>query len=453
MIKSLVKRYRWVIVIWAVGFVIRLAISLPGLAHDPQTVFWRLDSPGYVNPGVTLLSQGFFGDDLTGGPTATRAPGMGFLTAAVYAVSGLNNVTALVLVLILINSLLPVAGYLAGRAFFGEKAGLIASVMLALNLTAIAQAPLLLSDSLFALIVGLAVWQLGRFYQSKKVNHFLFAALLGGVAALVRPINMVWIYPALALLLATGDLSWSVRLKNALFALLLFYAVLFPWMARNREIGSGFCIDTNTGAMYYQNGAMILAEVNGTSYETEKQKILAHLDTVFADKTVYDSVARETDYKIAGFKEIIMAHPLVWLKQHFNYCILLPDAPSFFEVLGVTKGDKGTMNVMKQSGVWAAVNHYFDGKAYLLLLLFPLLLITAVMYGLAALALGCWLWHWRQNWFFLLCFLVLVEYYFFLPGPIGAPRYQLPALIFMAAMAANTWEVYGEKMFGRLFRH
>lgn len=450
--KSLVKRYRWVIVIWAVGFLIRLAISLPGLMHDPQTVFWRLDSSGYVNPGITLLEHGFFGDDPAGGPTATRAPGMGFLTAGVYAVFGHNNIIALALVLILINSLLPVTGYLAGRAFFNEKAGLIAAVLLALNLTAIAQAPLLLSDSLFAVIVGLAVWQLGEFYRSKKLNHFLFAALWGGVAALVRPINMVWIYPALLLLLATTGLSWQIKLKNALFALLLFYAVLFPWMARNREIGSGFCIDTNTGAMYYQNGAMILAEANKTDYEVEKQTILDHLEQVFADKVTYDSVAKETDYKLAKFKEIIFAHPVIWIKQHFNYRVLLPDAPSFFEVLGVTKGDKGTMNVMKKSGVWAAVNHYFDGKAYLLLLVLPLLLVTGMMYLLAAWTLGGWVLDWKRHWFMMLCFLALAEYYFFLPGPIGAPRYQMPALIFMAVMAANAWEVYCEKIFARFIR-
>ena len=41
-----------------------------------------------------------------------------------------------------------------------------------------------------------------------------------------------------------------------------YAAVLLPWMARNAAAGAPWCIDTNTGAMLHQNGAMIPAEAS-----------------------------------------------------------------------------------------------------------------------------------------------------------------------------------------------
>ena len=94
------------------------------------------------------------------------------------------------------------------------------------------------------------------------------------------------------------------------------------------------------------------------------------------------------------------------------------------------------MNVLQKQGLFAAVNHYFDGRLYLPLLLLPLLAVTLLLYAGAAVQLGIALWNWKKQWFALLVFLAFVEYYFFLPGPVTVPRYQLPALPALAVAAA-----------------
>ena len=207
-------------------------------------------------------------------------------------------------------------------------------------------------------------------------------------------------------------------------------------MGRNAALGAGWSIDTNTGAMYHQNGAMILARVNRSSFEEEKAKILAELETEFADAEKYPDRKSRSSYRLKKFRELIFAHPLVWLPQHFRPHILLPDAPTFFEILGVTSAGRGTMDVMQKEGVSAAVRFYFGDRLWVLIPVIPLLCVTLAMYALALWKLIVWAANLRREWYWIFLFLAFVEYYFFLPGPITAPRYQLPALPFLALMAA-----------------
>jgi 4-amino-4-deoxy-L-arabinose transferase-like glycosyltransferase len=173
---------------------------------------------------------------------------------------------------------------------------------------------------------------------------------------------------------------------------------------------------------------MILAAVNHSSFEEEKTKILASLDKEFADKTRYPDAASRTEYRLNKFKELIRQHPFIWLRQHFRIHVLLPDAPALCENMGMTSSGRGTLDVMQKQGILAAVNHYFDGKWYIPLLLLPLLLpacllIPGVLAELRALFRDV-----KTNYPLLLALLACAEYYFFLPGPITVPRYQIPAL-------------------------
>ena len=72
----------------------------------------------------------------------------------------------------------------------------------------------------------------------------------------------------------------------------------------------------------------------------------------------------------------------------------------------------------------------------MLWLLAPLLAVTGILYLAAFGLLASWFWRWKSKWYAIFVFLAFAEYYFFLPGPITAPRYQLPALPILTLMAA-----------------
>ena len=135
-------------------------------------------------------------------------------------------------------------------------------------------------------------------------------------------------------------------------------------------------------------------------------------------------------------RQIIAAHPWIALKHHFNWHrILLPDAPTLFEITGMTKSDRGTMNILVKKGLIAAVDHYFEGRWYLPAALFPLLAVTGITYLGTLLYLLLSFIHFRRRWYMILLFLGFAEFYLFLPGAICAPRYQIPALPLMCGFA------------------
>ena len=435
------RENRVLLLLLAAGLAARLCLALPGLLTDPAERFSRPDSSGYLGPALALAESGRFLDAPGGEPSAVRAPGFPVLAALCYRLFGVGNNGALAIVLILVSTAAAIPVYLAGRELGDRRSGEIAAGLVLFNLTMMAQAPMLLSDTLLAFTAALQFCWFIRFLRHGRPADFLWCILFAALGALIRPINSVWILPALVLLFAAPAPGWRRKLWTGAAAALLFAAILTPWMWRNSRIGAGFCIDTNTGAMLHQNGAMLLAKVNGTSYEVEKAKILAELERRFADHERFPDEASRVDYRLKQFKALIFAHPLAWLPQHFRPHILLPDAPGFFELLGVTRSDRGTMNVLQKQGLFAAVNHYFDGRLYLPLLLLPLLAVTLLLYAGAAVWLGIAVWNWKKRWFALLVFLAFVEYYFFLPGPVTVPRYQLPALPAMAVAAALTFPV------------
>ena len=341
----------------------------------------------------------------------------------------------------LLSTLTLVPVWAGTRLLAGTGAALAATALLALNLTAAANAPMLLSDTLFGFFAAWQFFFFIRFFRRKKDRDFLCCVLTAALGTLIRPINLPWLAPALVLLWFVPGVSPRRKALDTLGGVLIYGAVLLPWMARNAAAGAPWCIDTNTGAMLHQNGAMILAEANRSSYEDEKQRLRKEFDTLFQDKKRFPDEKSREEWKIAKLKKIIADHPFIALKQHVNWHrILLPDAPTFFELAGLTRSDRGTMDVLTRRGLFAAVDHYFEGRWALPCALLPLLLLTGLVYLGTAAVLCASVLKFRKRFFLLLLFLAFAEFYLFLPGPICAPRYQIPALPLMCAFA-GLWTV------------
>lgn len=436
-LKTFIIRHRALLLIVLGGMALHIALTLPGIfSGDVEKAFCRLDSAGYLAPARALAAEGAYRTGPGGPPHLERPPGLPLLLAAVFRCFGMDNLAAAAILLGLVGALTAIPVYLAGRELFSHRTGLLAALLFSLNLTVIANRPLLLSDTLFAFFIAWSLYGFLRFAGRKQCGAFLGCVALAAAAALIRPINEAWIAPALVLLAVAPGIGWKKKLLTGLAAALIFFGILFPWLHRNAALGAGYCIDTNTGAMYHQNGAMLLARVNGSSYEQEKQKILAALEIEFADRDRYPDVKSKTDYRLKKFRELVLAHPFVWFSQHLRPQVLLPDLPALCEILGIAGSDRGTLDVLQRHGLFAAVRHYFAGIYWIIPVAAPLLAIVLITYLGAGVTLVKQALNIRRDWFRLLVFLAFVEYYFFLPGPITVPRYQLPALPLLCVLAA-----------------
>lgn len=416
-----------VFVIAVCGLLLRLLFALPGIADGDHQRYFRPDSEFYLRAAYSLAEG-------KGYPGSIRAPGFSVVASGILKTG--NSPVAICVFFAIAGALTSFIVYKAAKEYAGHKAGLLAELLYAFNLTAVVNAPMLLTDTFFGVLIALQLWLFVLFLKRKQIHFILLTALAAGVGTLIRPINLLWFLPAAVLIFLTADLSWKKKTLCSFLFLLVFWMTITPWMVRNAARDAGFCIDVNTGAMLHQNGAMLLAEVNNSDFESEKAKLLKNLDQLFSDTTRFPTEKSKVDYRKKEYSRLIMQNPFIWLKQQFQWKILLPDVPTGFEIMGLTSAGRGTMGVLAKDGLWAAVNHYFDGKIYLPLFFLPFLIPTVLTY------LGCLyqlltdIKNIRTKFYELVLFLAFVEYYLFLPGAITAPRYQIPALPLAVTLAA-----------------
>ena len=440
-LKKVFSREELIILVIIVGaaLLLRIVVTIPGLGDLPDH-FSRPDTPGYVRPALGLAAGWGYAEPGSAVLETSRPPGFPMFLAFFFSLLGETYLLP-VLTLCLLGALTCVPVFLVGRYFGGSRIGYLAAALLACNLTAVVNSPMLLSDTLYGFVTAWQLFFFTRFYFKREARFFIFAMLLAGLGTLIRPIGSAWLIPGLFLCFIQPEIKLAGKIKIAALGACAFLVVIAPWMTRNKLIGAGFSIDSNTGSMYHQNGAMLLSKVNGTSYEAEKQKILKELDKTFADHEKYPDIASRQQYRVNKFKELILKHPIAYFSMHFRPAALLPDASRFFELLGLTSGGRGTLDVIHKKGIIAGVKHYFGDRIWLLFLLLPALIIPAVTY------VGCLMqlviWVCRKKVYLVFFFLAFVEYFFFLPGPITVPRYQIPALPLMVVMAAiSIWSGY-----------
>ena len=382
----------------------------------------RPDTDLYLKMAETFAASGNFGG-ITG-----RVPLFPTLWAAVIAVFPNAHEMILANILVLFSLATLCVIYLCAKEYQKGTEN-IAAWLFALNITSIANSPMLLTDTLFAFLTAMQTLFLFKYLRSSRGRYFVAAIIFAAVGTLLRPINLLFPLCALVLLFSPKKPALKTKLISGAAALLLAAVIVFPWMIRNANCGAGLTIDTNTGAMYHQNGAMLLSEATGSDFESVKAQIIREMNLVFQDKVKYPDEKSREAYRIKRYRELVMKHPFIWLKQQLNFATLLPDAPTFLELAGATTPNRGTMGVLAKDGIFAAVKHYFNGKYGLIFLLLPLLAVSAVT------LLGT-VWHIvkmlylrnRESLVTLVLFALLIWYYLFLPGAISAPRYHLPIL-------------------------
>ncbi len=418
------------------AFILRLGFFLPGLLRQNIQCFIRPDSGEYIR-GMWFLAHSY------AYPVTARPPGVAVLGAAVLKLGGSLFIYSFIAVVL--STLTVWVIYLAIKEYADERAALIGAGLGAFYLTAIAAAPLILSDTLFALIAAGEFYCFLRFWKRGQFRFGWASALLAGIGVLVRPINLLHLV-VLPILTCFAPTSRKARWQSAAGEVVLFALVVVPWMSFNYHRGAGFAVDTNTGAMLHQNGAMLLAEVNKTDFESEKSRLLAWESAEFADRERYPDAASREKFRIQEYRKLVLAHPVVALKQQLlNFPILLPDLPGALELLGVTASDRGTMGVMAKEGVLAAIRHYLGGRYYLVALSLPFLLVHLDVFLGVALALWGIFRAFSTQYRELLLFAGFGLYYLWLPGAIVAPRYQLPALPVMLLLAGVAWSRQIEK--------
>jgi hypothetical protein len=229
---------RWIVVALAItlatGLALRVAYAGDGRDYQPP------DSRAYDRIAESLYRDGSFDASPPGSrgevqPSSSYSPGLPFLVAAVYWLSGGVNLALARIVLALFGAAAVLLAYLLGRRLGGPLAGLLAAAALAIYPALLEYQGLLLTEPLASFLLAAGVLLSLRAQDTGELWAWAASGALLGALALVRPEYLVvaLLLAILAPLVGPRSAELRQRLLAAAVMVLATVVVLAPWTVRN----------------------------------------------------------------------------------------------------------------------------------------------------------------------------------------------------------------------------
>lgn len=444
------------------------AVEQPWQPSVVQKSLLRSDALGYHKLAISILEDGRFLQGEGASPEVLRTPGYPLLVAAVYSILGEQPWGVLLLQGVL-ESLAAALLCWGVASHAGMRVGFLAAAFYALDPLMILHANLLLSDSLFAVLMVAVVVLLIR--QPACSHAALRLAVIQGVvlgaAVLVRPVAL-YLAPLVgfswlrldrrpgpgALMTQVG--TWLLSLALVLLPVVL---AVSSWSVHNsQEAGWAGFSTSQAYNLLAINAATVTAAANGVPFQ-EAQQILesealrrARLSGVSSPRRGWND-PRMTPYWQMVALETFRAHPVLTAREY---------------VVGVVRmfANLGTQSIMVALGdhdaeaalpkgealVSASADGLFTGSGVDRLVVavfvgaYNILTYGCLVVGLVALtgqraSLSRWGWM-----------MAFVAYFVLVTGIGGAGRFRLPAVPFYTPICA-VGVMYLKSQFGeRTFR-
>jgi 4-amino-4-deoxy-L-arabinose transferase-like glycosyltransferase len=439
-------RTRSLKIILIVAALLRLAL-LAGAWNAPDRLL-APDSKDYAELAVSLAADGEFSRD--GQPEVFRTPGYPLVVAL--AMAGGESWPLWVALLQIVAGVLAVyLTFLLGWLLWSQRVGLWAAGLQAVNPLSIAADVRVLSDSLYALLLLLALVLLAHHVKSSRGWPAVAAAAVLGVSCYIRPVGVVPVVIVLAVLAARALVRVARRRGEArqlgrvfLLAAVASLLVIAPWTLRNHRVGGypSFSSAAQVNIFHYEAPA-VLARTRGMSLAEAREYLGDDLRCMLQD------VASPTPGQIAAAKgavggSVLRDHPGVWIGTHLKTSLatLLPGIPGVLEVLGATTGQRGTLEVLQTDGLQAAVRHYFGDATWAFWLCIPAIVLLAAKYVFALIGAVRALRGGAGAWVLLLVAGALL----FVAGPAATPRFRVPVAALLSTLAAAGWVALLERL-------
>jgi hypothetical protein len=232
---------------------------------------------------------------------------------------------------------------------------------------------------------------------------------------------------------------WLIYHKKKTVFILLFVAGanLLPvfWSIRNKIKYDHFNYTTisNLHLLYYKAGSY-LSWKNDVSFDETRNQLSKQLkgDNVFEQSASAGKLGRK-----------------ILLDNFFGFCLwaprnmvnfLMPDITPLFERLHIISGNRGTLDILRRKGLWAAFNHYFNNNIPAMIITFVYLAFYSLVF--AAILVGV-IRLWIEKHYSKLIFgTMLVAYFWVLPIGNLDWRFRMPIMPILFIVA-----IYGAEGF------
>lgn len=395
------------------------------------------DSLAYNNAAVNFVRQGTFSTQPppAAGPDTDRTPGYPFFLAAVYGLAGIYPKAA-----ILIQCALSVGScfllYLLLKKYFKRKVGRLGALLLAVSPLSIALSNYLLSETLFAFVLLLALIAVQRSLDSGGAASSAFAGFFFGALALIHPSALLLAVPVLVFIFIRHSGNFRRALAHSAAFAALFAVLAGGWAYRNyRLTGEMIFCDTAGQTLLFCDAAALKAELENKSLLAVRKELSDACDETTKGMSGA-ARARECSRRASG---IILKNPLRYAKIHVikSFNSLLPSFNLALELTGTSTGGKKSFFVMNDKGPFAALKNYLGGRLWLALFFIPEIIYLAFIYIFAAVGFRVMFKQKKEVYLMLLLLFVALIYFFLIAGPAATPRLRMayePILIAFAAI-------------------
>ncbi|MCR4279616.1 MAG: glycosyltransferase family 39 protein [Candidatus Zambryskibacteria bacterium] len=385
------------------------------------------DSGEYASLSTSILSgQGF---KIDGVEEAFRTPGYPSFIALTRLLSGGSYFTTTLLQIFLVF----VSGILIwriGGIIFSSRTGMVASLVYMANSLVFASSLIIMSETLFVFLLVLGVYLSLKMKVDSSWYMPVCIGLIFAFATYVRPIGIL----ALPLYLAPLFILKVPVKRVFLYALVVAVVSIgatVPWMIKNKEVSGVFSFSSLPASnlvFYYISNFM--ASKEGTSVDYQRQVIEKASGVTFP-----------TQAEDLAYSPTLIDYGTTILKQNFSAYAryhVVTSWPFLFSSYFAAANDIYHRSVGRpvvfqstwrslSSGDWRAVAMSFVNPPWKFTdRFFRLTLFSFFLIGL---------WMHRKSkamWFCLFSILYLM----FLVGPLAQARFALPAIPFIALLAA-----------------
>lgn len=297
-------------------------------------------------------------------------------------------------------------------------------------------------DSFFTIAILVGIMKFWNFLRNQRKDELIASSIFISIATLIKPISQflpVVFVLILVVVFWKNKIATKTRLKYAVYYVLIFLAILSPWIARNKITFNSLSITSLPSYnIYFYNAASVIAKENKVGIG-EAQDILfkkAQKETGVREyKDFFDP--KYSSYLRLNALKILLSHKMDYLKIH-----LLTLVPFFvndgynkiYPIFGLNLHNDQSITLLFSGGNFSKAFNYIFSRSYISLFFFGIgkvfwIIIYAFifkhLYGI-----------WKRKDISLLnfaFFAIVILYFAVLTGPVAAASYRMPVqpLIFI----------------------
>ncbi len=431
MFKLLQPVSRGLLIVLVLAIVLRAALLMAAWRNDRAAL--SNDSAVYMINAQNLAKDGTFSNG--GLPELLRTPGYP-LFLVICGITGPFGYGLVQVVQLLLDVMLVYLTYVLGTRLAGPAAGLWAAALHAVSVLAMVGSVRILTDSVFSFLFMVAILLVVKHLREGSRWPLLLAAGVIAVGTYIRPVGLLFV-PVVLLVLVFRPR----RVMNAVSFAALFVALIAPWCVRNYVVAGypGFT-SMNDFNMLYLEAAGVRSRIDHISLDESRRELAGEYRRELAARNIDALSAKAIQLQGEIAHRIIWAHPLTAISLHVldSAATILPDSFELLQMLGITNGGKGTLDLLQTKGVLAAAKYYFSSNWLAALLIIPELIVLVIQY-FSCLGWGLWKVKTRGLDWDPAAWLILLSIVLFMlsAGPAALPRYRMPvdALVSVGAGA------------------